>query len=264
MKNMNVRYECLDARDDYSAPRKNMKNDGIFPQWTTNGVLADLDEDLLYSGEGFKIEKHIIDGEHDKIGDKREMVIQQMLDMNNIMRNCGWMNESIDGLPSIDLSLIQPDVLQNANKWDAAVQAKWQDYLDEKNCHMPNQSVSKKRSNDSLLANDVKIINKSFLQKISKHKDKVVNDVGIVANNATSLNVERLSMYLGRMGGIGKSKVIEALVHLFSLRNEKHQFMILAPTGSATALLNGSTYHSALGINDRSSGSAKKIGTTLK
>jgi len=35
--------------------------------------------------------------------------------------------------------------------------------------------------------------------------------------------------------------------------------MILAPTGSAAALLNGSTYHSALGINDRGSQSAKSL-----
>ena len=35
--------------------------------------------------------------------------------------------------------------------------------------------------------------------------------------------------------------------------------MILAPTGSAAALLNGSTYHSALGINDRGSQSVKSL-----
>jgi ATP-dependent DNA helicase PIF1 len=36
--------------------------------------------------------------------------------------------------------------------------------------------------------------------------------------------------------------------------------LIIAPTGSVAALLNGSIYHSALGINDRSDiGSAKKL-----
>ena len=73
-----------------------------------------------------------------------------------------------------------------------------------------------------------------------------------------SKNPERLSMYLGGMGGTGKSQVIRALLHFFSLRNEEHQFMVLAPTGTAAALLNGSTYHSALGINDRTESNTAK------
>ena len=38
------------------------------------------------------------------------------------------------------------------------------------------------------------------------------------------------------------------LLSFFKERNESHRIMILAPTGSAAALLNGSTYHSVLGI----------------
>jgi hypothetical protein len=71
-----------------------------------------------------------------------------------------------------------------------------------------------------------------------------------VANHALS-ETERLSMYLGGMAGTGKSQVIKALVAFFEEQNESHRFMILAPTGTAAALLNGSTYHSALGLNDR-------------
>ncbi|KAF7977845.1 hypothetical protein HWV62_2599 [Athelia sp. TMB] len=58
-------------------------------------------------------------------------------------------------------------------------------------------------------------------------------------------------MYLGGMGGTGKSTVIKALVKFFQARNEAHRFIIVAPTGAAAALLNGSTYHSVFGINDR-------------
>jgi PIF1-like helicase len=36
----------------------------------------------------------------------------------------------------------------------------------------------------------------------------------------------------------------------FLLRKEAHRFIIVAPTGSAAALLGGSTYHSMFGIND--------------
>src|ERR1700730_7235406 len=55
-------------------------------------------------------------------------------------------------------------------------------------------------------------------------------------------------MYIGGMAGTGKSQVIKSLVKYLSLRNEKHRFIILGPTGTAAALNNGSTYHSFLGI----------------
>ena len=46
-------------------------------------------------------------------------------------------------------------------------------------------------------------------------------------------------MYLGGMGGTGKSQVLKALSYFFETRNESHQFTIFAPTGSAAALLGG-------------------------
>ena len=70
----------------------------------------------------------------------------------------------------------------------------------------------------------------------------------IVASHATMSQPGQLKMYLGGMGGTGKSQVIKALIAFFAKRNESHRIMTLAPTGSAAALLNGSTYHSVLGI----------------
>jgi hypothetical protein len=61
-------------------------------------------------------------------------------------------------------------------------------------------------------------------------------------------------MYLGGIGGTGKTQVIKALSSFFTARNEAHHFIIVAPTGTAAALLGGSTYHSMFGINERSSG----------
>lgn len=56
-------------------------------------------------------------------------------------------------------------------------------------------------------------------------------------------------MHLAGMAGTGKSRVINALMYFFLERKEAHRFIVLAPTGSAAALLNGSTYHSILGIH---------------
>ena len=55
-------------------------------------------------------------------------------------------------------------------------------------------------------------------------------------------------MYVGGMAGTGKSQVIKALMEFFKSRNESHRFVVLAPTGTAAALLHGSTYHSILGV----------------
>jgi hypothetical protein len=66
---------------------------------------------------------------------------------------------------------------------------------------------------------------------------------------------EQLKMYLGGMGGTGKSQVIKALKHYFEKKNESHRFVILGPTGTSAALLGGSTYHSFLGIRMQSDNS---------
>jgi len=59
-------------------------------------------------------------------------------------------------------------------------------------------------------------------------------------------------MYLGGMDGTGKSQVIKALISMFERKKkESHCFVVLVPTGTAAALLNGSTYHSMLEVRSR-------------
>jgi ATP-dependent exoDNAse (exonuclease V) alpha subunit len=114
--------------------------------------------------------------------------------------------------------------------------------------------------------NDVKIIDRSYLQKSFKAKsaaaqktiDETIQEFTlnseqerafrIVANHSVEPKSEQLKMYLGGMGGTGKSQVIKALSIFLEKRNESHRFVILGPTGSSAALLNGSTYHSFLGL----------------
>lgn len=74
----------------------------------------------------------------------------------------------------------------------------------------------------------------------------------VIANHAISDYPEQLCMYLGGMGGTGKTQVIKALTNFFIQRKEAHRFIVVAPTGTAAALLGGSTYHLMFGINDKS------------
>ncbi|KAJ6456526.1 hypothetical protein C8R45DRAFT_772102, partial [Mycena sanguinolenta] len=70
----------------------------------------------------------------------------------------------------------------------------------------------------------------------------------IFGAHASSPQKEPLKMYLGGMGGTGKSNIFKAILDFFCLRNEEYQYLVLGPTGSTAALLNGSTYHSVFRI----------------
>src|ERR1700683_478597 len=114
--------------------------------------------------------------------------------------------------------------------------------------------------------NDVQIVDRSYLQKNfkaqSESAQKFIEDVigkfeltseqerafKVIANHAVTPGSEQLMMYVGGMGGTGKSQVIKALMVFYKPRNESHRFAVLAPTGTPAALLLGSTYHSFLRV----------------
>jgi hypothetical protein len=70
----------------------------------------------------------------------------------------------------------------------------------------------------------------------------------IIANHGVTPGSEWLMVYVGGMGGTGKSQVIKAVMDCYKSRNKSYVFVVLAPTGTAAALLHGSTYHSFLGV----------------
>ena len=149
------------------------------------------------------------------------------------------------------------------SQWDATVQEQRQQVLSERNKALPAQSG--KRAGKDPNQNNVQIVDRSYLQKDFKAQSDVaqnlIEDViekfelnsdqerafRIVANHAVTPGAEQLAMYLGGMGGTGKSQVIKALMQFFKSGNESHRFVVLAPTGTAAAPLQRSTYHSFLG-----------------
>lgn len=70
---------------------------------------------------------------------------------------------------------------------------------------------------------------------------------------------DQLLMYLGGMGGTGKSQVIKAVTTFFMETGDAQCVAVLAPTGTAAALLGGSTYHSFLGVGTRIDASDEPI-----
>ena len=192
----------------------------------------------------------------------KENFEKRLEEMKRIIISSGWLDQSTDGLPDVDLTVYDPDVMQAAHKWQAAVQAKRQQLIAEKNKNMPKQQNNKYTVRKDPLTDDVMVVNKAYLDKTyragtAKEQNIIESTCSkynmntdqerafcIVANHATELQPEILKMYLGGMGGTGKSRVIEALIQFFTDHGESHHFLVVAPTGSAAALLNGSTYHS--------------------
>jgi len=189
--------------------------------------------------------------------------MEQMAEIQKIVTSAGWLDQCLDGPPSIDFAEIEAEELP-PSQWDAAVQEKRQQVLAERNKSLPAQS--KNQSGKDPNQNDVRIVDRSYLQKSFKAQSETAQNLieevvekfeltsdqerafRIIANHAVTPGSEQLMMYVGGMAGTGKSQVIKALMDFFKSRNESHRFVVLAPTGTAAALLHGSTYHSILGV----------------
>jgi hypothetical protein len=108
MKFFNIKYECLDARDDYSANMK--KNDEKLSHWVSDPNDDNRDDDY---GDNFDTK---LQPETDE--DVSELTVPgqngrrrsaKMREMDEILRNAGWMDSSPNGNPDVrDLQPVQP------------------------------------------------------------------------------------------------------------------------------------------------------------
>ncbi|PVF91924.1 hypothetical protein CPB86DRAFT_718477, partial [Serendipita vermifera] len=73
-----------------------------------------------------------------------------------------------------------------------------------------------------------------------------------------------LLMYLGGMGGTGKSQVIKALTMFFQEIGQSNAFQVIAPTGAAACLVDGSTYHSLLGFGRSRRSKSVKVDPSVR
>ena len=268
MKHFNVRYECNDARDDYSAQLKQKNTNGVFPSWMNNDILDSLDEENDYEGAEFG-DDDPQDREYDSemfdiLGRTTRMHLAQMEETEKILKHAGWLDDSPNGLETIDRSAIEPNTVQRGSEWKSTVDQERQKVLADRERHM---QTTKSKMDVDCQHNNVQIVDQSYLyrefkaQEISDRKliGSLIKDFSlnkeqerafrIVANHSVSPSPDQLKMYLGGMGGTGKSQVIKSLTEFFRQKNQSHRMVVLGPTGSSAALIHGSTYHSFLGIN---------------
>ena len=266
MKNMNIRYECLDARDDFHAQMK--KGATSMPSWAEPASELFDDLDQMDVDDTINIPTGLDELSISPIMGKSErMRTGLMTDVRRMLLSLGWTDRNADLLP--DGLNLSPDPIQPQTpaQWKAAVSDKRAQILEERARNLPaNVNLDTAAlSSTSFVPNDVCVVNKSYMSRSysSKVWQQTTQDVSklyhlnqeqdrafrIVANHACSPDSDQLKMNIAGMAGTGKSQVLKALVHFFKLRNESHRFIIVAPTGSAAALLQGSTYHSVFGIN---------------
>src|ERR1700759_4918050 len=179
MKFFNIRYKCLDARDDYSKllKQKNVTG-GVFPHWFSSDDNSNFNEDDCGDGADFTVhEEHEAD-QYTSIGKKGHQRIEQMAEIQKIVTSAGWLDQCTDGPPLKTFTEIEPEELP-PSQWDAAVQEQRQQILSERNKALPAQSGRKSGKDPN--QNDVRIVDRSYFQKNFKAQTeaahKLIEDI---------------------------------------------------------------------------------------
>ena len=280
MDNFNIRYECNDARDDYSAQRHNDDNKNDETLWYDKMDTANLNMDDIFND--FEDDDRVIDDVIDIYltpNGKHLSKLGQMAEIEQIVCDAGWLEKSPNGMIPIDKVGFQPDEYLSAAQWNGIVTKAKETVIQNRGKYIPTDQdgipLASYSYNEVVVADASYINNKFHAESAEKQlniDDTVVEfnlnteqerAFRIIANHATLNESNQLKMYLGGMGGTGKSQVIKSLISFFEKNNEAHRIVILAPTGSAAALLNGSTYHSVLGIGSDSHRRPQNEQTTL-
>ncbi len=271
MKNMNVLYECADARDDYASQRRASNGDvpiftsrkgGDIEEGMPDGVeLNDTEHDIL----------ELLEGDDADVNPESSRKRAEMEYMKVLLDSCGYTN-SRASTAHFPVCEQVPDRKLRGEIWKERVARAKAAVLEARRAHRfdsdanddePLTGVASKMHVDL-----VSVVNKGDLKGVKI--DAPLQDTGIAMLMDTvaaySLNVEQerafmiiaravlhrstiqLRMYLGGMAGTGKSQVLRALTSLMQRRGELSRLLILAPTGSSACNVDGSTYHSALCI----------------
>jgi hypothetical protein len=268
MRNFNIKYECFDAHDDFQAQ---MKAGTIPNDWPINNFNTNYEDDDLNLDHHPYVDPNIDDlfePDNKKLCRSELNRKKEAKEIKDVLQRIGWLDETseITSSSCSDFCQVSHTCHLPPASWKVMLQEKKQSVLESK---ARVTSKLKQVPLETLSPNVVRIIDKAYLERkfhTTGHNNIIdtisqeysLNDeqdraFRIIANHVVIPNSEPLKMYIGGMGGTGKSRVLTAVSNFFERRGEAYRFIILAPTGSAAALLSGSTYHSVLGINDMSS-----------
>jgi hypothetical protein len=262
MNNFNLRYECLDERDDYHAI---LKKQCRLKEQKTSSLFQDQYDNECNLGINSNSEEDY--GDQEFFGPNAIKKAQQMIETELMLNKVGWLNGEDNPDLNVNIQEFRPSVYKTGLQWKNLVKQCRENLLKVKSKYFsPAENTSQKVEKNLVKPLDVKLLPAEYFMhdfQAEEFKDREIIEktaadfllnqeqkraFHIIANHASDACPEQLKMYLGGMGGTGKTQVIKALISMFDQRQENHRFIVLAPTGTAAALLNGSTYHSILGI----------------
>ncbi|KDQ25055.1 hypothetical protein PLEOSDRAFT_1078941 [Pleurotus ostreatus PC15] len=216
MNNFNLRYECLDAKDDFRTEMKTGADNGILQN--TDDVDLQLEIDKMCASAL-----------------RRNKAIKSM---KALMQNSNWATPLLNKKASYaKLPRKSP------REWRQLILSLRQQVTEaRKQSSMETSNLGTLEPSQLKDYNYVKVVDKSYLEAAyvsSIHRELFCLNTEqnraftIVANHSVAENSGQLKMYIGGMGGTGKSQVLKALVHLFTSRNELHRLLVVAPTANA-------------------------------
>jgi hypothetical protein len=262
INNFNLRYECLDERDDYHAILKRQSA-------LREKKMSSLFQDQYNNDDEFGINPNFEEnyGDQNIFGPNAIKRAQQMIETQIMISRAGWLDDGKNDGLYFNVREFHPAFYKTGSQWKNLVKECRQNLLNiKKTKYSSAESTSKQVTKGTVQPLAVNLLPAEYFMRdfqAEKVKDRgiILNTIvefslneeqkrafHIIANHASESCPDQLKMYLGGMGGTGKTRVIKALITMFELRQENHRFIVLAPTGTAAALLNGSTYHSILGI----------------
>ena len=271
MKNLNIRYECMDARDDYRSQMKAKGGDLRSEYFTANNWDS---EDNLPQIElpDNEIENHLnwTDLKSGmEVGPKEAKLKLERSQMRNVLTDTGWLHVLPTSPGKCVAKSIVPAISLSGCQWRTILQQERQSVLERRQSrtHIAYQCPTDAEYAKCHTTDSVKIVDKRYLQKkyyvtqfetsikYTNQKYELNTEqsraFGIIAHHAVFPSSDQMLMYIGGMAGTGKTQVLKALTFFFKERDESFRLTSVAPTGSAAALLAGSTYHSVFGIHEQ-------------
>ncbi len=285
MDNFNLRYECSDARDGFTAQRKLMANQGKqlgnlpFDDEVCKNIENQHNEQETNDSvkeEAWNEENEACDEPFAIVGVRASEQLMKMNTVEALLNRLGWTKSKPN--------CVQPESevshhIDNSLDWNSVLKDKKAEILAyradictsnslpiEKSLPLTGKALEYAKAYLNQVKNLVRWMDMGYLLKNYSKDQKEVTELKttitssfslnkeqerafkIITNHATSNTSQRLQMYLGGMAGTGKTQVLRAVTKFFEDIGQSSQIVLLAPTGSAAALIGGSTYHSYLGI----------------
>ena len=251
IENIQEMHIGLQEREDARNDDENGENDDN----TVDDTVDDDDDEL----------------DVDPIDMKETDIDSQTTEALDIIKNTGWLDESISNQQNIQPVFDNSCPLPPSSRWKTDIKKQNRDKLDDvepnDECEVEEQLLTPRESteiqNDCDVAfsieacDDIDLdeIASDIIRKYSLNKKQKVafhSAIKNVIKRERKEETEQFIGYVGGPGGTGKSQVIKAIVAFHKEIKVTHKFKLTAYTGTAAKLIGGSTTSTLFSFNSAS------------